>query len=137
MEDKNSEIRDKALEVAQAYEREQEQALLDRLMNEQEAGGLAVIGLEPTLESLLLGQVHTLVLDSGFQKSGYVCPQDRFLSTYVQTCPVCGQAMLEVPDLGEEMTAEAIQQGSEIEHIFQPWPRFQELGVGAFLRFAV
>jgi peptide chain release factor subunit 1 len=137
IDDKDEELRDKALQTAQTFEREQEKELLERLQNEHDSGGKAVLGVEPTLEALLFGQVHTLILDSRFEKPGYACPHDHYLSTYVQQCPVCGHNMAEVPDLGDEMTEEAVNQNAEMEHIFQDIAPLSEHGVAALLRFTV
>ncbi|MFO7875853.1 MAG: hypothetical protein R6U55_04640 [Desulfovermiculus sp.] len=101
------------------------------------SGGLAVLGLEPVLEALTMGQVHTLLVDHNFQVRGTMCSQDRTLSTYLQTCPVCGQAMQQTDDLVEEIVQEAILQNAEINHVFMPHEEFSKYRIGAFLRFAL
>lgn len=136
-DDKPEEIRTKSLEAAQKWERENESRILSRLIETSNSGGLAVLGLEPVLEALTMGQVHTLLVDHNFQVSGTMCSQDRTMSTYLQTCPVCGQAMQQTDDLVEEMVQEAILQNAEINHVFMAHEEFSKYRIGAFLRFAL
>lgn len=134
--DRVGDIRDKTLEVARDYERRQEIDFIDRLF-EEKGRGLGVLGVEPVIEALVLGQVHTLIMENDFQKSGYICAGDHILSTYLETCPICGQEMDQTEDLAEEMVAEALHQNSEVEHVFAAHEDFQDYEVGAILRFRV
>lgn len=136
-EESESRLKEQALDVARQYERSEERVLLDRLLEEQGSGGKAVLGVEPTLEALMLGQVHTLVLDHDFSAEGTMCPSDRHLSTYLETCPLCGGPMNRIPDLADEMVEEAIAQRSEVEHSFYEHEGFKPYGIGAFLRFLI
>jgi peptide chain release factor subunit 1 len=130
-------LKEKALAVAQRWEREEETRLIDRLLDASGTARKGVLGLEPTLEALLLGQVHTLVVRHDFQAQGLLCPDDHSLSTYARHCPVCGRAMEPVADLVDEMVEEATAQGAEIEHVFAHHPEFSSHGIGALLRFAI
>jgi peptide chain release factor subunit 1 len=130
-------LKDKALAVAQRWEREEEARLIDRLLDASGTARKGVLGLEPALEALMLGQVHTLVVRHDFQAQGLLCPDDHSLSTYARHCPVCGRVMEPVADLVEEMVEEATMQGAEIEHVFTHHPEFAPHGIGALLRFAI
>ncbi len=136
-EDKKDHLKQKALEVAQHWERKNEEKLIDSLLETHNSGGKAVLGLEPTLEALFLGQIHTLILDENFKVQGFVCPQDHHLSTYLQTCPVCQSTMYQVQDLADEMVEEAILQQAEIKHVFTEHQAFKPYSIGAFLRFTL
>ncbi len=136
-DDSDEELRQKALQAVQGWEREQEEALIAELMEKSGPGGMAVLGAEPVIEALTIGQVHTLVIDSGFKMEGRLCPKEHILSTYLETCPVCGGPMETVEDLGDEMVEEAMNQNSEIEHVFAEHDTFKEHGVGALLRFTL
>lgn len=124
-----------ALATAQAWERERDTRRVTALLEASNAGGLAVAGLEPTLEALMLGQVHTLMAHSAYRASGTACRQDHYLSSYVKVCPICGNPMVPTDDLVDEMVEEAILQGAEIAHISTAPDSFTRLGVGATLRF--
>jgi peptide chain release factor subunit 1 len=136
-ENSKTELKEKALEAAEKYERHREKELIDQLMELKAPGGKAVLGVEPTLEALKLGQVQTLVVHHDFRVSGYICPKDRILSTYLESCPLCEEAMREVEDLADEMVEEALSQSAEVEHIFIDHQEFSDQGVGALLRFTV
>ncbi|MCS6936210.1 MAG: hypothetical protein NZ610_02335 [Candidatus Bipolaricaulota bacterium] len=131
-----SELKERALAVAQSWERRYEEQLIARLLETaHRPNGLAVVGVEPTLEALMLGQVHTLVLHHSARIKGTVCPTDHFLSSYLERCPICHEAMHYTEDLADEMVEEAIHQNAEIEHIFTNHDSFTPYNVGAILRF--
>jgi peptide chain release factor subunit 1 len=130
-------LRQKALETAQSWEREHEVEIIDHLLEESNSGGKAVLGVEPVLEALIFGQVHTLVLEHNIQLGGSVCDEDRTLSTYLDTCPLCGQPMRQTEDLTEELVEEALGQNAEVEHVFVTHEDFKPYGIGAFLRFTM
>ncbi len=130
-------LKEKALEVAQEFELGREKELIEKVFEQKGPKGKAVLGIEPTLEALMLGQVHTLVIQSVFKASGFVCSRDRILSTYLEKCPLCEQPMERTEDLAEEMVEEVILQSGEVEYIFEEHENFQKHGVGALLRFTL
>ncbi len=131
-----AQLKEHALAVAQAWERRYEERLIARLVERARApNGLAVLGIEPTLEALMNSQVHTLVLQHDFRIQGTLCPHDHFLSSYLLECPLCRSPMHPIDDLAEEMIEEAIHQNAEIEHVFTRHEQFIPHGVGAILRF--
>ncbi|MCF8039706.1 MAG: hypothetical protein K9K79_10355, partial [Desulfohalobiaceae bacterium] len=136
-EEHSDELRKKALGVIRTWEKEREQQTVNRLLEENHPQGLAVLGTEPVLEALGFGQVHTLVLENDLKLAGYVCDQDRILSTYQEKCPACSQGMRKTEDLTEEMIEEAVAQGAEVEHVFGSHKEFETYGIGALLRFKV
>lgn len=130
-----TELKEKALEVARRWERQYEERIIGRLLDLSGPNGKGVLGLEPTLEALMLGQVHTLIVHGDFRAPGTLCPQDHYISAYVAKCPRCGGEMQPVEDLADEMVEEAIAQNAEIEHIFTNQEAFAPHGVGAILRY--
>jgi peptide subunit release factor 1 (eRF1) len=132
-----AELREKALEAAEKFERIRQKNFIAQLLELKGPGGKAVLGVEPTLEALMLGQVHILVVQHDFRLPGYLCPKDHILSTYLENCPLCGEPMRGVEDLADEMVEEALSQSAEVEHIFMNHEGFSEQGVGALLRFTV
>jgi len=124
-----------AIAAGQAWERERDARRVADLLDASHAGGLAVVGLEPTLEALMLGQVHTLMVHDAYRVAGGVCRRDHCLSSYAKACPICGSPMTPTDDLVDEMVEEAILQGAELAHIAAAPDAFTRLGVGAILRF--
>ena len=136
-DDHKETLKEKALEMAQEFERQEERDKVNRLLELHHAGDKAVLGLEPTLEALMFGQVHTLILENDFRATGYVCPADHFISTYLTECPLCGGPMEEFADIADEMVEEAVFQSAETEHVFAHIDEFAEYKVGALLRFLI
>jgi peptide subunit release factor 1 (eRF1) len=65
----DAEVVDKAQSLVAAAERAQEQALVQRLIEDALAGGQAALGVEETLQTLRDGRVHALVLAAGVYDS--------------------------------------------------------------------
>lgn len=131
------ELKEKAIDAARAWERENEQALIDEIFDRSGPKDKGELGVEPVLEALMLGQVQTLAVSKDFTTEGYICPNDRTLSTYQDTCPVCGADMHYTRCLADEMVEEALSQNAEVKHIFAPSAAFEQYGIGAKLRFTL
>jgi hypothetical protein len=131
------EIKEKALEAVDRYEQQQEIDLINTLLEENYPGGKASLGLQETLNSLMIGQVHTLVVQDKYRKPGHVCPNDHYLSIENKPCPLCNGEMVATDDFIEEMVEEAIAQNAEIRHIYWNNDTFQSYGIGALLRFSL
>ena len=132
-----NDILEKSLAVEDDVQRREEEALLHRLEEESRPGGLGVTGLHPTVDALLRGQAHTLLIEDGFATAGYVCYRDHFLATAPGNCPVCGNPLSEVPDIVEDMIQLAINQNVQVEHITHVAERLARDKVGALLRFGL
>jgi peptide subunit release factor 1 (eRF1) len=132
-----SEIKEKALAAAQSWERRRERELIDSIVEHSGPGDKGELGIEPVLEALNLGQVQTLVIRHDFKASGYVCPNDHILSTYLSRCPACEIEMHPTEFLADEMVEEALNQNAEIEHVFAPNETLDQYGVAVKLRFVL
>jgi len=103
-------------------------------------GGLVTLGLNPTLEALNAGQVHTLYLLTSFTLPGGKCRQCGSLvlshspgGTSIP-CPICkGEA--KVVDLGEEMMRSVLRQDGEVKWVEENKVLKEHDGVCASLRF--
>ena len=135
---RDDDLRQMALGLAEEYEREHENAIIDRLIDKSSTeGGLGVIGIDPVIRALRMRQVHTLIIRNGFQAEGYLCPRDHILSSREKQCPLCGDEMTRVNDLAEEMVDAAILQDAEVEHVFKEHEAFDKYNTGAILRFTL
>ncbi|MDP1809144.1 MAG: hypothetical protein Q8L35_06365 [Actinomycetota bacterium] len=131
------EILKESLRVEEDIQRREEEALLHRLEEEAHPGGLGVTGLRPTVDALMRGQAHILLIKAGYATQGYVCYRDHFLATADGVCPVCGGKLSEAPDIVEDMVQLAINQNVQVEHISHVAERLAQDKVGALLRFGL
>lgn len=130
-------ILEKSLIVEEEVRKNEEEALLHRLQEESHPGGLGVAGLRPTVDALMRGQAHTLLIKDGFAAKGYVCYRDHYLATSGGSCPICGEKFSTAPDIIEDMVQFAINQNVQVEHIAHIADRFAQDKVGALLRFGL
>ena len=131
-----AELTERALEVARRHERKLEKELVQRLVEEsRRPAGLAVLGIEGVLASVLRGQIHTLVVKEDFRTSGWECPKDRFLFMKDGRCPHCGAELVRCEDFVENILEQALAQGAEIEHVLVSEEQFDKYKIGALLRF--
>ena len=133
---KDSDLKQLALKTAAKYEREQEIRLVDMIFEKSSPGNLGLLGIDPVIKSLAKGQVHTLAIERGYRRTGYICYDDHTLSSDKENCPLCNRPMSEVNDLIDEMVEVALMQNAEVRHIVSPHEEFQKYHAGAILRFA-
>lgn len=125
-----------SMAVEKEMKAKQDMQLLERLFRESDSGGLAVLGLEPTLFALQQGQVNLFAIQTGYGEEGYKCPECESLSVNRGTCEYCQCENEQIPDIVEEAVRVALLQGSQVKHVTTPDDRFQAAGkVGAILRF--
>ena len=96
--------------------------------------GRGCLGLKDTLQALDYGLVHTLLIESSFKEKGYICANDHTLFSTDGTCSLCGTELEKIEDIGDELTATAVAQGAEVEHLFAQVQLPKGEGVGAILR---
>lgn len=129
------EVLSKSLQVEQEVERKEEEKLVKRLLEEAGAGGLGVVGLEDTLKALQAGSGRMLLVSNGFSAKGSICKGCGHLSTAVEVCSLCGQSMVTVPDIVEEVIELTFQKGCKVEHVFSDSDLKAHGNIGALLRF--
>lgn len=132
-----ADILKESLAVEEDVRRREEETLLHRLDEEACPGGLGVTGLRPTVDALMRGQAHILLIKEGYATQGYVCYRDHFLAAAEGACPVCGEKLSEAPDIVEDMVQLAINQNVQVEHISHAAERLDQDKVGALLRFGL
>ncbi len=125
----------KTQEIAHRVEREEEQKLVQRLMDEANSNGLGVFGLEDTLKAIWQGQVNILILKEDLTVPGYICPKCGYMSVEESECPVDQIKMNATPDVLEEAVESAILQNCQIEHVAESQQLDNVGGIGAILRF--
>ena len=135
------EILKRTLQTVRDTEARDSRRLADLVIDRFRAGGLAVAGLEPTIEALNLEQVDQLLLAESFNgdHAGWQCPQCRVLGVdpAPAACPFCDEPLPERIDLREAMVRRAERTGRKVE-IVESHPGLEALdGVGALLRYRV
>lgn len=135
------EILKRTLQVVRDTEARDSRRLADAVIDRYRAGGLAVAGLEPTIEALNLEQVDQLLLAESFNgdRAGWQCAECRVLGpdTAPEACPFCQAPLPERIDLREAMVRRAERTGRKVE-IVERHPGLEALdGVGATLRYRV
>ncbi|HEY4492502.1 MAG TPA: hypothetical protein VI958_10925 [Acidobacteriota bacterium] len=114
----------------------EQRKLLQRLFNQVNSGGLAIVGLEPTVRALQLGQVNYLVVQEGFGHQGFRCIDCASLLTNNGSCDYCGGVTRKVNDVVEEAVQQALEQGCQVKHITLADSELLSAGkIGAVLRF--
>lgn len=126
-----------SLKCEEEVEKREETDLINKINDAEKPGGVGVMGLESTVEALMLGQVHMLVLAGDLSVKGGICEEHHFISTYQDVCPICFKPLIPRDDIIEEMVQQAIGRNCLIKYI-NYHPEFAKEGqAGALLRFAV
>jgi len=135
------EILRRTLRVVRDTEARDSRRLADLVIDRFRAGGLAVAGIDPTIEALNLEQVDQLLLAESFNgdEAGWQCPECRVLgrAPAPEACPFCAAPLPEPIELREAMVRRAERTGRKVE-IVETHAELQALdGVGATLRYRV
>ena len=117
-------------------ERILEEELLAKIGEAGSPGGAGVAGLEHTIEALVLGRVHQLVLASDLEAEGWACDEGHFLALRSGECPVCGGLLTKRDDLVEDMIQMALEQNSSITYINHLPDFIEKERAAAILRYA-
>ncbi len=108
------------------------------LFDELRTGGLAVSGVESTLEALAHGQGDVLVLSESYEESsGWKCSTCELAGVNVSpmACPRCGARTIGEVNIKEEMMRLAARFGATVEIIRNSDVMFDMGGVGCLLLY--
>jgi peptide chain release factor subunit 1 len=122
------------LEVAKK-EREKSAEAVELLKNEILKGGLAVYGINETVNATRDGKAELLILSKELKPRGWICEHCQVVEVgSKKVCPICNNKTSEV-DVLEEILEFAERTGTNIEFVDDN-PILEELGgVGALLRY--
>jgi peptide subunit release factor 1 (eRF1) len=129
-------VRERADEVVNAYERDEEKRLVDEVLGQVGARDLAAAGLEWCLMATNEHAVQLLLVHDDAQAPGRACDNCGWLGLEGEECPVCGQPTRKAPDVIDEMSATVVDTGGHVEHVYVDTPLEQHV-VAASLRFPV
>lgn len=140
METGAREILRRTIQVVRDAEAQESRELADTVIDRFRSGGLAVAGLDATIEALNREQVDVLTLaDSYAGGPGWQCAECRVLGAppTPPACPFCDAPVPDEVDLREAMVRRAERTGRAVE-IVESHPGLEGLdGVGALLRYRV
>jgi len=129
-------VLDETLKLERDVKKEEDCALVSRLLNSLKPSGVGVSGIQETLSSLHEKSVRTLLVEEDFSRKGAYCFHCGFMGLEIGTCPFCRNTLMPVPDIVDEAVATAINQDSEVFHINAECG-LKEIGsIGALLRYS-
>jgi peptide chain release factor subunit 1 len=123
-------------EVDESYERGQERAMVQELLDTAGAGGLATVGLDHAIAAANAHAISLLLIDRDAAARGAVCDSCGWLTREAGPCPLDGASMRSTPDVVDELAEMTVDDGGQIEHVFAETPLADAM-VGAMLRFPV
>lgn len=130
-----SDIVARATALLRRHEEEQEAAAADAVLTEAAKAGLAVSGLEATLEAVGRGAAHRCYILAAFREPGRACAQcDGLQPGAAERCRVCGAPTRPV-ELGEAIVNRVIATGGTVETVARHEALERAGGVAAMLRY--
>jgi peptide chain release factor subunit 1 len=132
-----AEVQERTLPVALAEHHRRESELVAGLLAGVAANEGAVVGRAATFESLMQGEVKTLVVARDLDGDIWQCTHCESVSaTPIVTCPGCGGAAARAP-LRQMLPLLARRHGAELEVVGPPMSAQLTGGFGALLRYRV
>ncbi len=128
----------RTIAVVRDTEARDSRRLADTVIDRFRSGGLAVAGLDPTIEALNREQVDQLLLSEDYGgEVGWQCPDCRVLgrAPAPSECPFCAAPLPEKIDLREAMVRRAERTGRRVEIVEEHGGLAALEGVGALLRY--
>jgi peptide chain release factor subunit 1 len=95
--------------------RRRDAALVDRLRSAVAGGRRGVAGLGAVADALADHRIDWLVVSKGYDSPGWRCDRCGRLATIGRRCKRCGDEMVEIDDLVEEVTQEALAQSCRVD----------------------
>jgi peptide chain release factor subunit 1 len=129
-------LRERADEVADAYERREEQQLVAETLEKVAAGGFAAAGLEWCLMAVDEKGIQLLLIEDDEQVPGRVSDRCGWLGLDGDECPVCGEPTRKTADVIDEMATAVVDSGGRVEHVYAD-TELRSHVVAARLRFPV
>jgi peptide subunit release factor 1 (eRF1) len=132
------EVQRAAAPLAEKFERDTEEKLVQDLVTSAAKATRVVVGLGHTLFALNQRRVWQLVYAEGFHSPGYECQGCAALfSVETASCSFCGSAVRSIEDVVECAVDHAVRRGARVEVIRSKEAESSLMnagGIGAFLR---
>jgi peptide subunit release factor 1 (eRF1) len=116
------------------WEEESERRLIDSVVGEALANGLAVVGPDEVILAANERRIHELVLDANFKAGGWRCRTCDALGLRTTiACGFCGSEVTLLDDLQEELVRRVLSADGNVEVVSEPGLAHYH-GIGAVLR---
>ena len=127
---------ERAFEVAQAAQRQDEEDQLEQVITAAHKGGAGAFGLADTLTVLQEGRIHQLLVSPDLQAPGHQCANCRAVMLDAPpVCPYCGGKLVASADVVNLVMHTAIDAGLKVS-VLDNSPRLAEIGgIAAVLRY--
>jgi peptide subunit release factor 1 (eRF1) len=130
-----ADIQAAALGVEAAADRRRQAEVVDRLRDAVASGRRGAAGLRQVIDALNVHRVEKLAVSAGYEESGWRCTGCGALALVGRRCSACGDAMVTVDDIVEEIIEEALRHKCRVE-ICSGNADLDVLGrIGALLRY--
>lgn len=133
--DSTTKILSETLDVKQKLKQEEKNEIVNRFIQESQKNGLAVSGLEPTLDKLNRGEIQTMLVTRFYSHSGTQCPACGFLYLDRESCPACSRSTEKVMDIVDQAVEYALNSSCRVKHISPPSELDSYGKIGGFLRY--
>ncbi len=131
-----TEVLERTTELMESEEGERQQRLVEQLVTAAAKGGEAVTGLADTLYVAHQGRARTLVLEKGFEASGYLCADCGYVSVDpISSCPLCGGKPQRIADAVNRVMQQIILAGGSVETVTESKALAEAGHIGAVLRY--
>lgn len=127
-------LRAELADIASSVRRRRQSAVAGRVCDTAWSGGLAVLGLQPTIEAANVQAIDVLVVAGSFTRTGTICNVCGHLSRLMGACPVCGNQVFAVDDLVSAIMDATVASGGHVHQVSVASPLDVE-GIGALTRF--
>lgn len=129
-------LRAEMADIGASVRRRRQTAVAGRVCDTAWSGGLAVLGLQETLDAANALAIETLVVAGPYAKPGAMCDQCGYLARIGNDCPVCGSRMFPVHDVVSAVMDATVSAGGKVHQVEVASPLDVE-GIGALTRFTV
>jgi stalled ribosome rescue protein Dom34 len=126
---------ERAYEVAQLAQKQQEADLLEQVITVARKGGAGATGLAETLLALQQGRVHQLLVNPTFHHSGRQCSNCVIVVDDLASCPYCNGNLVTTNDVVNLAIHRAMEAGIKVSAM-ESNARLAEVGqIAAVLRY--
>jgi peptide subunit release factor 1 (eRF1) len=129
-------ILEKAQKVIDEFEKTKKDEIVDKAVDEYSNQGLAVLGIQKTIEAVLLDQVKILVYDEDYKAKGHLCAKCGYIEhEHIDECPYCDTRPMFFNDVIDEIVENALNQGSEVISVEKNEKLISNGNIAAVLRY--
>jgi peptide subunit release factor 1 (eRF1) len=104
-------------EMEERFERRVEHELVEQVIAEAQAGGLAALGLEEVLNAASQAAIDLLLVDGDKRQPGWRCPYCGGFDLEGPQCSRCWKETESWDDIVEALSAAVVAQGGRVEHV--------------------